>query len=119
MALRFPKSARLFRASEFQRMRGEGAAIHGKFMLLSVLPQAATGSARIGIITSRRVGGAVERNRVRRRLREIVRAELAHLLPGAWLVIVARHRAVEAEFAELREEWLRLARRANVLSHGV
>ena len=119
MALRFPKSARLFRASEFQRMRGEGAAIHGKFMLLSVLPRAGNGSARIGIITSRRVGGAVERNRVRRRLREIVRAELAHLLPGAWLVIVARHRAVEAEFAELRDEWLRLASRAHVLSTGL
>ena len=85
-------------------------------MLLSSLPAAAPGSARIGIITSRRVGGAVERNRVRRRLREIVRAEYAHLLPGAWLVIVARHRAVKADFAELREEWRRLARRADILS---
>ena len=100
-------------------MRGEGASIHGKFMLLSVLPPAASGAARIGIITSRRVGGAVERNRVRRRLREIVRAELAHLLPGAWLVIVARQRAGGAEFAELREEWLRLARRAEILSPGL
>ncbi len=96
-------------------MRGEGAAFHGKFMLLSVLREAAPGGARIGIITSRRVGCAVERNRARRRLREIVRAEHARLLPGAWLVIVARQRAVEAEFAELREEWLRLAQRANVL----
>ena len=93
--------------------------MHGKFMLLSVLPHAAQGSARIGIITSRRVGGAVERNRVRRRLREIVRAEHANLTPGAWLVVVARHRAVAAEFAELREEWLRLARRAAVLMSGL
>ena len=81
-------------------------------MLLSVLPHAAQGAARIGIVTSRRVGGAVERNRVRRRLREIVRAERDRLLPGAWLVIVARHRAVEAGFAELRAEWLGLVRRA-------
>ena len=85
-------------------------------MLLSVLPDAAPGDARVGIVTSRRVGGAVERNRVRRRLREIVRADHAHLMPGAWLVIVARARAVGAEFAELREEWLRLVRRANVLT---
>ena len=116
MALRFPKSVRLFRASEFQRMRGDGAAFHGKLMLLSVLPDAAPGLARIGIITSRRVGGAVERNRARRRLREIVRAEHARLLPGAWLVIVVRQRAAGAEFAELREEWLRLARRAEILA---
>lgn len=119
MALRFPKSARLFRASEFLRMRSEGASIHGKYMLLSVLTDVAPGAARIGIVTSRRVGGAVERNAVRRRLREIVRAELAHLLPGAWLVIVARHRAVDATFAELREEWLRLANRARVLKAAV
>ena len=100
-------------------MRGDGATVQGKYMLLSVLPNAATGSARIGIITSRRVGGAVERNRVRRRLREIVRAERENLSPGAWLVIVARHRAVGVAFAELREEWLRLARRANVLKSRV
>ena len=118
MALRFPKSARLFRASEFQRMRKEGASFHGKFMLLSALPSAEPGLARIGIVTSRKVGGAVERNRVRRRLREIMRAELGRILPGAWLVIVARHRAVEADFVELREEWMRLVRRAEILDLG-
>ena len=93
-------------------MRRDGIAAHGKFMLVSVLQKAEPGAARVGIVTSRRVGGAVERNRVRRRLREIVRAERARLSPGMWLVIVARHRAVGAEFAELREEWLSLVRRA-------
>ena len=93
-------------------MRRDGASVHGKFMLLSVLPHAAKGPARIGIVTSRRVGGAVDRTRVRRRLREIVRAERERLLPGSWFVIVARHRAVEAAFDELRAEWLGLVRRA-------
>ena len=99
-------------------MRRDGAPMHGQFMLLSVLRDAAPGSARLGIITSRRVGGAVERNRVRRRLREIVRADHGHLLQGAWLVIVVRNRAVGAAFAELREDWLRLVRRANILTTG-
>ena len=93
-------------------MRREGITAHGKFMLLSVLPNAGLGMARVGIVTSRRVGGAVERNRVRRRLREVVRAERGRLAPGMWLVMVAKHRAVGAEFAELREEWLSLVRRA-------
>ena len=88
-------------------------------MLLSVLPNAALGEARTGIVTSRRVGGAVERNRVRRRLREIVRAERARLLPGAWFVIVARHRAVEAAFDELRAEWMRLVGRAEAFVPGL
>ena len=93
-------------------MRRDGITAHGKFMLLSVFQNEASGAARVGIVTSRRVGGAVERNRVRRRLREIVRAERVRLAPGMWLVIVARHRAVGAEFAELRAEWLSLVRRA-------
>ena len=116
MGLRFPKSARLFRASEFARMRRDGAAIHGKFMLLSVLQNAAPGAARIGIVTSRRVGGAVERNRVRRRLREIVRAERDRLAGGTWFVIIARQRAAGAEFADLRAEWLGLVRRASAFA---
>jgi ribonuclease P protein component len=114
MRLRFPKSARLRRACEFQRLRRDGTAFHGKFMLVNVLAQAGQGSARVGIVTSSRVGGAVVRNRVRRRLREIVRAERPGLALGAWMVIVARRRAVDATFEELRTEWLGLAQRAAI-----
>ena len=100
-------------------MRRDGASVHGKFMLLSVLPNAGEEAARIGIVTSRRVGGAVDRNRVRRRLREIVRAERERLLPGAWFVIVERQRAVDAAFDELRAEWMRLVGRAEAFVPGL
>ena len=116
MRLRFPKSARLFRASEFQRLRRDGKSYFGKLMIVSVLPKAGDGAARIGIVTSGRVGGAVARNRVRRRMREIVRVERSRLLPGIWLVIVARRPAVEAASSELRAEWQQLIRRAAILS---
>lgn len=115
MRLRFPKSARLARASEFQRLRRDGASFHGKFMILSVLAQAADGAARVGLITSRRVGNAVHRNAIRRRLREIVRAERPQLVSGVWLVIIARQRAAAAEFTDLRREWLALAQRAGIV----
>jgi len=71
--------------------------------------------ARVGIITSRRVGGAVVRNRVRRRFREIVRLHRPSLVANAWFVIVARQAAANAGFAELEGEWIRLARRAGLL----
>jgi ribonuclease P protein component len=71
---------------------------------------------KIGFITSRRVGGAVERNRVRRRLREIVRMARPGLLPSLWLVLVARRGAVEATFEALQREWLQLARKASILT---
>lgn len=74
----------------------------------------ATGHApvRVGLVTSRRVGNAVARNGVRRRLREIVRAELPRLRPDHWIVLVAKRAAVEASHADLRGEWQRLARKA-------
>ena len=73
------------------------------------------GPTRTGLITSRRVGGAVVRNRVRRRLREIVRLNRPALINNAWMVVIARHTAAGASFADLQSEWTRLARKAGLL----
>jgi ribonuclease P protein component len=81
-------------------------------MLLGVLKGQGSEPARVGIITSRRVGGAVTRNRIRRRIREIIRHARAELHPGLWLVVIAKHPAADSESAQLREEWTQLARKA-------
>jgi ribonuclease P protein component len=70
---------------------------------------------RIGLITSRRVGGAVVRNRVRRRLREIIRAVRPRMLRGWHIVVVARPGAATADFATLRADVLSLAQRSAIL----
>jgi ribonuclease P protein component len=114
--LRFPKSTRLTRAGEFSRLKREGVSFHGKLFVLSVLKSAPDSATRVGFITSRRVGGAVERNRVRRRLREIVRASLGEMRAGAWLVLIARQAAARASHQALREEWQILARRSALFS---
>lgn len=113
--LRFPKSARLSHASEFARLKREGRSLHGKLMVLSLLKAEPDTETRIGIITSRRVGGAVSRNRVRRRLREVVRATRPHLARGFWLVLIARQSAALASFEALRAEWQSLAVRGSLL----
>jgi len=116
MALSFPRTARLRRASEFARLRKEGRTVHGKLMVLSVLRhERDSGDARIGIVTSRRVGGAVVRNRVRRRLREAVRLSRGSLLADCWLVLIARRLAADATYQALEAEWQTLARRSGVL----
>ena len=114
--LRFPKSTRLTRAGEFSKLKREGVSYHGKLFVLSVLKSAPDSATRIGFITSRRVGGAVQRNLVRRRLREIVRTSFAEVRQGAWLVIIARQAATRASFQALREEWQLLARRSALFS---
>ena len=114
--LRFPKAAHLCRAGEFAKLKRDGRSFHGQLIVLSVLQSAEETSARIGLITSRRVGGAVVRNRVRRRLREIVRAARPELKAGVWLALIARQAAAGASFQALRDEWTLLAQRSAILS---
>ena len=71
---------------------------------------------RAGFVTSKRVGGAVVRNRVRRRLREIVRKYQHALRSGIWVVLIARPAAARASSIALEDEWLRLAKRASILA---
>jgi len=89
--------------------------VRGGLLMLGVLQTESGAALRVGFVTSRRVGGAVVRNRVRRRLREIVRRHQHEVMAGLWLVVVARSAAARASSAALEEEWLRLARRASIL----
>jgi ribonuclease P protein component len=90
--------------------------VQGRLLRLSAAPDPAGGGSRFGFVTSRRVGRAVIRNRVRRRLREICRLNRTMLAPGWLVVVVAKPAAAKASFSELREEWLILARRLPILS---
>lgn len=114
--LRFPKSRRLVRASEFERVKREGRAERGKLLIIGVLPGQDRHSVRAGFVTSKRVGSAVVRNRVRRRLREIVRKHQQDLRADLWIVTIARPAAARATSRELEDEWLRLAKRAFILA---
>jgi ribonuclease P protein component len=111
----FPKARRLTRASEYERVKRDGFTQRGKLLLLSVLPLEHLGPSRAGFITSRRLGGAAVRNRVRRRLREIVRRHQYELRKDFWIVLVARKDAATAGYCALEHEWLRLAGRASIL----
>ena len=114
--LSFPKTKRLTSPVEFGRVRSEGTAERGRFLVLGVFPRKEEALFRVGFVTSKRIGGAVMRNRVRRRLRDIVRTAQERVRPGFWFVVVARPAAVRATYAEPKDEWLRLAERASILA---
>jgi ribonuclease P protein component len=86
--------------------------------VLGVLAQADEARARVGIVTTRKVGMAVVRNRIRRRIREVFRLHQFDLITGVWLVTVARPSAAKASFRELERDWLRLAERASILARS-
>ena len=73
-------------------------------------------STRFGLVASRRVGNAVLRNRLRRRLREMVRLSMPQILPGLWIVLVVRAAAGRATGDGLRTEFIALGTRAAIFS---
>lgn len=114
-ALNLPKAARLARRAEFSEVRERGRSQHGALMVVGTWQSSSASPPRCGVVTSRRVGTAVERNRTRRRLREIFRLNRSMLPAGLCMVIVPRRAAVRATFAALAEEWRALCARAGYL----
>ena len=113
--LSFPKARRLTHRLEYEHVKRDGITQRGKLLMLNVSPGENSALWRAGFVTSGRVGNAVVRNRIRRRLREIVRRHQHELRQEIWFVIIARYEAATASYDALQDEWLRLARRASIL----
>ena len=75
-----------------------------------------TDANRVGITTGKKLGHAVVRNRIRRRLREVYRLNEDKFAPGWDIVVVARSRCIHADFAELTRAYLTLAQKAGILA---
>lgn len=75
-----------------------------------------TDTNRVGITVSKKLGKAHVRNRIRRRLREIYRLNEEKFLPGWDIVVVARSKALDADFAAMTKSYLSLAKKAGILA---
>ena len=73
------------------------------------------GINRVGITVSKKLGHAVVRNRVRRRLREVYRLNEERFTPGWDIVVVARSRCIGADFRQLTQSYLSLCERAGLV----
>ena len=88
---------------------------HANSYLVFYAKQNHSGANRVGFTVSKKLGCAVVRNRVRRRLREVYRLNEAMFAPGWDIVVVARSRCVNADFGNLTHAFLSLAEKAGIL----
>ena len=98
----------------FRRLYYKGANAGNRYLVI-YCRRNALGVNRLGLTVSTKLGHAVVRNRVRRRLREVVRLNEGRLQNGYDIVLVARSAAVEAEFTALTRAFLMAADKVGIL----
>ncbi len=108
---------RLRNPREFSFVYNKGTPCFGRHVVVSALP---TGKevSRVGFAVSKKLGTAVTRNKVRRRLKAIVQELTDQFSPGYDVVIGAKRSAVGASFAELREDLRSTLRKSGLLAAG-
>ena len=101
----------------FRRLYNKGDSCANRYLVVYCRKNG-TKRNRIGLTVGAKLGHAVERNRLRRRLREIYRLQEHRFCRGYDLVVVARSRAVDAEYRQLEQAYLSLAGRLGLLQEG-
>jgi len=106
-----PKKYRLSRA-DFTRLPKPARRIHGDYFSLSITPFPPLGGPRAACVVSKKVSArSVDRNRIERLCREILRPELARMKEPTSLIFIAKRNAISASFAEIKRDILKLLER--------
>ena len=105
---------RLTRSTEFKRVRSSGKSYAHPLVVLVVTP-CAEEVVHIGVTAGRNVGGAVERNRAKRLMREALRALLPQIATGWDMIAIARAGLPEKSLAEISSVLESLLRRAHLI----
>lgn len=113
--LRFGRAARLKHGRDFARLRQQGERLTTGCLIANWQALAKAANSRLGVVTARRLGNAVVRNRARRLLRETFRLHQFDLTTPVDLVLVARPSIVGKDRAAVERDFLTTLRKAGLL----
>jgi len=103
-SFKFPRSSRLLKHADFQAVYRQGKKHFSGNMIAFYCEGAGSRSPRVGFTVGKVLGGAVERNRIRRRMRAAVRRHLAELARPLDVVLHPRKSVLQMKFAQLDKE---------------
>jgi ribonuclease P protein component len=105
---KFRPHERVRRRPDFQRVYADGAKLHSRLATLFLLPNGLQ-SARLGIAATRKFGGAVERNRAKRLIRDVFRRN--KVAPGFDVVVIPKRALLDSHQTAFEAEFRRLLER--------
>lgn len=109
------RSLSLRSGAEFQRVWENGKAWSNSLFVLRATANQGSNS-RFGFVVGKKVGNAVERNRIKRRMREVVRSRCERIMQSWDIILIARRGVEEADFATIESAIDTLFKRARLIS---
>ena len=100
--MRFRPDERIRRRADFKLVYERGARLHGRYSTLFILPNTLD-VGRLGVAATKKLGGAVVRNRVKRLIREVFRRN--KVAPGFDIVVVPKRELLDASLTVLEAEY--------------
>ena len=108
------KEKRLCKNRDYQNVYRHGRSFLNRLVVVYVLPRPLQ-QTRVGFVTGKKIGCAVERNRCRRLMKEVYRLHQYELADGYDIVLIGRGYLKNVNYAEAEKSIMQLFRRANVL----
>ncbi len=114
--MRLCRKYSMTRHAEFSRTRQQGEAKGGAYLVLSTLADDELPHHKAGVIATKKIGNAVTRNLLRRRIQAILANHIHRIQGQRYVVTVIRWKAPQASFAQLEADWLKQANRLGILT---
>ena len=108
---RFDKDRRVRRRGEFQQVFDRGARVNGRYLTV-LMAASSRAQCRLGIVASKKLGGAVVRNRAKRLIREVFRNNPPSVEPAVDILVIPRRELLLANYRDVEDDFKSACRRA-------